>query len=230
MGILELGAALIVGSGQRLEVTATNIANSTTPGYKAQELFSAFLRSGDPAGVEDVVSTRTRLDAGSYRQTNNGSDLAVQGEGYFVLSNAGETVYSRAGQFHRDADGRLVNAGGLAVQSSGGDITLRSDSFRVLGDGTVLDGEEPVARLDIVQFVDASTAERVGASFRSDPANVMPVDNVRIASGMIEESNVSMAHEFLAMMQAQRTAETGRHLVQTYDDLLGRALTTFGQS
>lgn len=228
--IVELGGALIIDAGQRLEVTATNIANVTTPGYKSMVPFSTYLSQESVAsdGVRPLPLL-SRMDAGQYRQTDNPLDLAIQGDGLFVVRNEGSTIYTRAGQFHVDTDGRLVNAGGQALQGQGGDIVVRSANVEVLADGMVLDGGEPVARIDVVTLVEADAATRVGAGFMTGPDNVQEAETVRIGQGMLETSNVSMAHEMLAMMKLQRQAESGRHLVQAYDDLLGRVLTSFGQ-
>jgi flagellar basal-body rod protein FlgG len=229
--IIELGGALIFDAGQRLEVTASNIANATTPGYKAVIPFSSFLSAtGLGTGTAEPLALQSQMGPGQVRQTSNPLDLAVQGEGYFVVDGPMGPVYTRAGQFHSDADGRLVNPAGQALQASGGDVVVHSDKVEVLSDGTVLDSGEPVARIDIVRFTDISVVTRAGAGFVTDPGNIEAANDAKIGQGMLETSNVSMAREMLTMMQLQGSAETGRHLVQVYDDLLGRALSTFGQA
>jgi flagellar basal-body rod protein FlgG len=53
--------------------------------------------------------------------------------------------------------------------------------------------------------------------------------SVRLRQGMVEGSNVSLGSEMVTMMTAVREAESGARLLQVYDDLIGRAITTFGQ-
>ena len=229
--IIELGGALISDVGRRLEIVAVNMANVATPGYKALIPFAALLASESPASIPDGdVDGRSKLAPGEVRKTGNPLDLAIEGEGFFVVRGAGGTVYTRAGQFHSDAEGRLVNMAGEALQGGSGDIVIHTGRPQVLSDGTILEDGRPVSRIDIVQVLDPASLRRMGSGFSTSPDNVSSVDNARIGQGELESSNVSSAQEMIAMMRLQRTAENGRQLVQVYDDIIGKVINTFGQS
>lgn len=222
---------MLSGAERRLENNAQNITNIVTPGYKAGSKFPSFIQDINPdttSGAPDAEGIDFRN--GQIRQTGNPLDLAIEGAGFFVLKNGGSFAYTRNGQFRRDGDGRIVNSAGMAVQGASGDLVVSGDSPEILADGTVLDRGEPVGRLRLVSFSDEGAVRRQGGNFVNTADNVQPLEAVRIGQGMLETSNVSMAHEILSIMQVQRTAETGQHLVQLYDDLMARALTTFGQS
>jgi flagellar hook protein FlgE len=107
-----------------LSVTANNIANSNTVGFKGSRAqFADFFPSNAHglsstavgAGVR-VSSVAQQFAQGSVNFTNNSLDLAISGEGFFTLSDGGTTTYSRAGQFGADRSGFVVNSSGARLQ------------------------------------------------------------------------------------------------------------------
>ncbi|MDN6318902.1 MAG: flagellar hook protein FlgE [Marinobacter sp.] len=107
-----------------LDVTGNNIANASTVGFKGSRVqfgdlyASGFLSSGsnpigDGVNVQDVKQS---FGQGNISFTDNGLDMAIEGDGFFVLNNGGETRYSRAGQFTIDKDGFVVNNQSMRVQ------------------------------------------------------------------------------------------------------------------
>lgn len=145
-------------------------------------------------------------------------------------SPAGQLLYLRGGQFHRDPEGRLVTAGGLVLQADGGDLALKAGAFKVAADGVVTQGGEPVGRLDIVDFSDRQALGRdASGAFTAPSGEARALDNPSVMQGVVEASNVTTAGEMVSLMGALRRAETGQRLMSTYDDLMGRVLTTFGQ-
>lgn len=206
--LLESAMAILRLSSSRLAQVSENVGNVSTPGYKrgvAYRTMQAALDADVPA-----ASYQDRAQ-GRLQATGAPLDLAIDGDGWFELRDGDRSVTSRTGQFHRLADGRLADGRGRIVQDAGGgDVVLDRDDVRILPDGTVLDGQRPVARIAIGSA--GGTAS--GASLRQ---------------GMVEASNVTLGDEMLAMMTAMREAEGGARLVQVYDELMGRALTTLGQ-
>ena len=107
-----------------LDVTGNNIANASTVGFKNSRVqfgdlyANGFLSSGtNPIGdgvrVQDIQQT---FGQGNISFTDNGLDMAIDGDGFFILNNNGEVRYSRAGQFGLDKDGFVVNNQGMRVQ------------------------------------------------------------------------------------------------------------------
>lgn len=228
-GIIEAGGALLAQASRRLEVSALNISNIATPGYKARIAYQNHAIDFGTLLREEPVAVADDWRSGNLRPTGNALDLGIAGDAFFILRGPEGTVYSRNGQFRRDVDGRLVDVNGLAVQSSGGDIVLESDSPEILADGTIIDHGEPVARLELVAAGEPSILRRQGEYFLAETGSMHPARRAVVHQGMIEASNVSMASEVLAMMQSQRAAESGQNLIRLYDDLMGRALAAFGQ-
>ncbi|RMF17278.1 MAG: flagellar hook-basal body complex protein, partial [Gammaproteobacteria bacterium] len=107
-----------------LEVTGNNIANASTVGYKQSRVefgdlyANSFLSLGtNPVGDGvRVQNIRQSFAQGNIDFTENGLDLAINGGGFFILSDNGATRYSRAGQFGVDKDGYVVNSVGMRLQ------------------------------------------------------------------------------------------------------------------
>lgn len=233
MGMVEIAGAIISRAQQRVEVSAQNIANMTTAGYKARRQFSDMISD---APVDPSATSSGRDDwfidfsPGKPQNTANTFDLAIGGRGFFAV-RAGEAIhYTRNGAFDRDADGHLVTPGGAVLQANGGDLMLGTGEVKILGDGTVLQDNQPVDRIVIADFADTRVLQPAGDGLFAAPSGTArDVAAPQIRQGMLESSNVSTADEMRSSMAALRSAEAGQRVVQVYDDLMGRAITAFGQ-
>jgi flagellar basal body rod protein FlgG len=168
---------------------------------------------------------------GRLSETGSQTDLAIAGEGFFVTRGGEATLYTRQGQFERDAEGRLTTGSGLVLQAEGGgDLIVPAGEFTVAADGTVTAGGAPIARIALVRF-ELPALLRAGAAggFSAGEAEPIALASPSVRQGMLEMSNVNTGDEMVAMMEALRRAETGQRLVTTYDELMGRALSLFGQ-
>jgi|GEM_PF-46112 len=142
-----------------LSVVGNNLANSNTTGYKSQTLlfsnqFSQLLSgasqptatSGGRNPVQigmgvQVSATDTNLTQGTFQNTGNPFDLAINNNGYFVLKNGPDNVYTRAGSFNVDSNGTLVDpATGAKVQRIGtvGEGTATTPAFQTSGDSDII--------------------------------------------------------------------------------------------
>lgn len=117
---MSFGIALsgLNAAQQDLNVTANNIANSSTTGFKQSRAEFADMFAVSPYGVNrnavgngvKVSSVSQQFTQGNINTTNNSMDLALSGQGFFILSDGGSTVYSRAGAFRPNNDGYVVNS------------------------------------------------------------------------------------------------------------------------
>lgn len=183
-------------------------------------------------GAPQLSGAGVDLSAGKLTQTGNPLDLAISGEGYFEVHGPAQALmYTRQGQFHRDDQGRLVTGAGLVLQADGGgDLDVGEGAIKVEVDGSVtLDGE-PVGRVAIANLSDAAAADWIGGGFTAPAAAMTPAERPELRQGFLEASNVSTGDEMVSIMAAMRRAESGQHLMLTYDDLMGRVLTAFGQA
>ena len=112
-----------------LDVTGNNIANNTTTGFKASRAqFADIYAVSSLGGSQQVQLTAVaqQFNQGNVSFTDNSLDLAISGEGFFVLDDGGTQIYSRAGAFGLDKNGFITNASGhtlVAFQAAAGAVT-----------------------------------------------------------------------------------------------------------
>lgn len=232
-GLVDAATAILGASERKLEVAAHNVANISTPGFKRQVGFSQLLRAaeGDLWTLPEVAVRRS-FAQGKLSETRNPLDLAISGEGFFQLRAGDRILYSRQGQFSLSADGTVVTPQGYVLQQQGGgDMVLDRAQVAIAQDGTVLDDGRPVARIELFAASDMAGLDPVGEScFAAGGAAMDPVREPLIRQGMVESSNVELGDEMVGMMTALRQSEGGARLIQVYDDLIGRAISSLGQA
>lgn len=227
-GLMEAATAVMRSAEVRLDVAARNIASVSAPGYKRQSTYAQLSAAtiGEPQGLP-VIATQTDIAQGKLEETKNPLDLAISGNGFFAVKAGEQVKYLRQGQFSLRADGSVVTPQGYVLQQAGGgDLVLDRANVKIESDGTVLDGDRPIARIGLYTSAVPASADGVLFDLGSSPSEV---DTPTLRQGMVEGSNVSTGDEMIAMMSAIREAESGARLAQTYDDLLGRAITSLGQ-
>lgn len=217
-GFSDLAASMLVSAQQRLEITALNVSNLSTPGYLSRKAFQRVMDVRQTAPTISVVRP-DNPKASALKATGNPLDLAVTGGGVLLVRSGGALVPIIAGQFSRDGDGRLVDANGRVLQAfGGGDLKLSSDNPVVLQDGTVLVDGQPEAR------VGAFVASAEGFDGRDPNLGNLPdaAEEAVLHQGMTVPSNVDLASEMVEITKAAQMAQTGARLFQIYDDLIGR--------
>lgn len=212
--LVEAATAILSQSERRVEIAAQNLANVTTPGYKRRVAFARVMDQGELA---TAVGSTVDGSAGRAVVTNNNYDIALGRDGALLLRGPDGMATSRAGRFVPDAEGRLVDPLGRALQlADGGDLVVASRDFEIRPDGTVIEKGAVKGKLAIVDE-------------KGSGAAVAP-DRISVRQGAYEASNVSNGDEMVKMMEAIRRAETGQRVMITYDDLMGRAISSFGES
>jgi len=136
---LYAGISGLNASAKQMDVIGNNIANVNSIGFKAGKIyFSDILSKSVTGGASDVMQVgrgvqvndvRTEFASGSFETTANATDLSVDGDGFFIVQDQdGGSFYTRAGAFHIDCDGYLVDVNGYKVQGTvGTDTTLMTD-------------------------------------------------------------------------------------------------------
>lgn len=226
--MFEVAQVILSHSMQRVELAAQNLANITTPGYKSYRAFAdALEQTGSKTKTE---SAAVDFANGKLQSTGNPFDLAIAGSGFFQVRTPDGIFCTRSGQFARDNNGNLTTPEGFILQAASGDVSASSAAVKVLPDGTVLDGAEPVARIAVVDFDDLNVLVPMGGGLFAAPVgSAHELADPQIRQGMLESSNVSAANEMVSIMASLRSAEGGQKVVQIYDDLMGRVVTAFGQ-
>jgi flagellar basal-body rod protein FlgF len=244
---LKVSEAGLIGQEQKVSVLANNLANASTPGFKrmlathrvdpppAPGLIGVPARALPPAepnvlmpgGLLQTV-TAVDLSPGPMQPTGNALDVAVDGDGFFVVQTAQGERYTRNGAFSLDGENRLVTQVGEAVLGDGGPIEIPPGALlEIATDGTVrADGSE-LGRLRLVRPLNGQALTPDGATnFATAPGagapQPVPEEARRVAPGFLEGSNTNPISELVAMITAQRVFEAGQRVISTTDETLGK--------
>ena len=162
-----------------LDVISNNIANASTVGFKASraqfaEIYASSVSGGSNAG-QGVELTEIRADfsQGSLDFTGNGLDLAISGNGFFIVSNGGASEYTRAGSFLVDRDGFLTNESGNRLQGYQGntDGVITGELGDLFIDTTLVD-PKVTSKVAITSNLDSREAAPATTPFAStDPTS-----------------------------------------------------------
>jgi len=218
----QLAAAAGYGEA-RMAILANNLANAATGGFKADQV--TFSEALDAATGAPVVGATQYIDPapGPVRQTGAPFDLAIDGNGYFVVDTADGRRFTRDGAFRLSEDGTLVTRDGDPVQGGGGAIAIdpQAREAHVDGAGRVWVDEAQVGQIDVVAFPAGSPPAKAGGNLFTGSGDT-PVDNPKVIPGALEGSNVSVIAEMTRMIEISRGYEAYQKLVQTLDATAGQ--------
>jgi flagellar basal-body rod protein FlgG len=194
-----------------------------------------------PVGLQVGLGTRPVATAriyrqGDFRQTGNPLDLVIEGKGFFqVRLPGGETAYTRDGSFHLNNEGVIVTADGDPLEPQ---ITIPVDAQEVVigSDGTVSitqagqTAAQQVGTIQLANFQNPSGLHATGrnlflaTSASGDPITGNAGENGlgRINQGFLEQSNVNVVEEMVAMIIAQRAYEVNSRAIRVADDMLSQ--------
>ena len=230
-------------SAQRLEVITNNLANINTVGFKKDRMiFDTMLNSAknptQPAGmltdapVLSAYTVDTDYSAGPQKQTGNPLDLALDGSGFFVVNTPQGKAYTRQGNFHLDAGGKVVTADGYEVQAGGGPVTIKGGKVDINEKGEVsVDGQQ-VSTLSVVDFPKPYQMQKIGSAMfvPADPAvTEQPASGALVRQGALEDSNVHPLLEMANLIETTRFFESCVKTIQSYDEMASKAANDLGR-
>ncbi len=245
----------------QLETVGNDIANSNTNGYKsarveATDNFSQYLANGGPTGSSTQIGTgvstsavTTNYTEGTISNTGVATDLAIDGQGFFVVkdSNSGASYATRDGEFKVDSSDYLVNSAGLRVQgyndsalSNIGDIkiappagvTMKSYSIGTDGVVSLLGTDNNVYKIGQVlaqNVTNPDALNKVGGNLYSNIAAAGPLAQLTPPGAQgtgslrvqaLEQSNVDLAQEMTSLITMQRGYQANARVVTTTNDIL----------
>lgn len=212
-------AARTLGFHLRMqEVTANNLANIGTAGFKADRLSARRLDSME----SPVPYQATDWSQGALRVTGRPLDLALEGEGFFVVSTpAGERLV-RGGSFRLDGEGRLVDSGGAPLLGRNGALALQGPEIEIRPDGTVLDGGTEVDRLRVALPAEgAGLLKESAGRLRPGDGSVRETPEATVVrQGQLEEANFNAVATMVQLVEVQRAYSANVTAVRTLDGVL----------
>jgi flagellar basal-body rod protein FlgF len=243
-GMYAAAMSMLVQSTKQ-DIVAANLANVSTPGYRRQvpsvagysRLLGDVLAATDPATASALspaaalsprpwleVTTNMDLRPAGARATGNPCDLAIEGDGFFVVETPQGLAYTRAGNFRLDADHRLVTVDGDPVLGEGGPIAINGDHWEVAPNGDVLVDGAQAARIRLVSITPETGLRRLGDNLVATAEVPPPAEHAAIKQGYLESSNVSMIDEMATMITTLRAYEAAQRALTAQDETLGQLI------
>lgn len=220
-------ASGMVAQSIKQDITANNIANAQTPGFKRDRLvtasFSEALRNEfitrkhseglnypDSPVTPSLVQAQAAQDSspGVVKATGGEFDFAIDGEGAFEVMTPSGTQLTRAGNFRLGADGKLLTADGGEVQGRSGAIRLPKGEFGVAEDGRIIANG---AEIDRIKVVGDSTG------------------SARVVQGSLEMANVNIVSEMVHMIANMRAFEANQKVIASIDQGLEKLINEAGK-
>ena len=210
---------------QRQDTLANNLANVSTPGFRAElQAFRAVPVQGSGASTRVyALETTTGYDAspGAITATGRDLDVAVKGNSWLTVQALdGTEAYTRGGSFEVSNDGTLTTRSGLPVMGDGGPLQVPPNAAVSIGaDGTVsakgTDGKNTaIGKLKLVT-PEAPLQRGADGLFRGADGDLSADDTARVQDGALEGSNVSAVESMVAMIAAARQFEAQMKMIQT---------------
>lgn len=221
-------AAALRNLERQQEVAANNLANVSTTGFRGERVFSRLLE----AGAAPVVDAATDRRAGALTMTGSPLDVALGGEGFFVIDTPDGERLTRGGSWRLGADGMLVDALGAHVlgedadrRGTGGPVRIPrgAKEVSIAPDGALfvdgarhamlrIEGVDPAARLEHAgdgRFVPGAERTRLDERERD------------VRQGALEESNVGSVDALVGLIEIQRAYASVQKVLTTIDGARG---------
>ncbi|TXH99758.1 MAG: flagellar hook-basal body complex protein [Pseudorhodobacter sp.] len=223
------------GLMREMQVVANNIANLSTTGFRREGMiFSEHVARMDTDPSLSMANGNTRLvdlSQAGITQTGGAFDLAIQGDGFFLIETPNGQALSRAGAFTPSAAGELVTPDGNRLLDQGGAPVFIPPGAAKVGiaqDGTVSADGQPVARIGLWGPVDPTELRhQTGTVFTA--GEMQPLEGATILQGFLEQSNVEPVTEIARMIEVQRAYEMGQKFMDAEDQRMRGVIQTLGK-
>lgn len=245
---------------RELAVVTNNLANVNNTGFKrdglvfkeilppfeedlnfdaSREILLSAELANPPTSYVGITEFYTDHTPGPQTQTGNSLDLAIDGEGFFVVQTDAGTRYTRNGNFRLDQDGHIVNQEGsrlldknkkpIKLDNRKGEIAIDSSGDIFVGRGLA---NTSSGKIHLVNFSDPSLLQKEGSamySWTGAPNGEQAIKNGSIRQGFLEGSNVNAVQEMSRLMMSVRAFETYQKIIQTIDSADERSVNTIGR-
>ena len=235
---INVALSRLVAQQRALDVTATNIANADTPGFRAARmLFTEWLQKepadGAPRGARYVQFTQDRAtwrdrQPGTLRHTANPLDIALRNpDAWLTVQTPRGPRLTRAGHYQLSATGQIVDEQGNALLDTAGRPlqTAQTDTrLSIAGDGALSSEAGPIGRIGVVQVADDTRLVAEGGCLFAASTPTRPATDPQLVQGAVEDSNVQPIVELNRMMNDLREFQFASQLIQGECDRLNGAI------
>jgi flagellar basal-body rod protein FlgF len=237
----------LVSRMEALDMLANNLANTNTDGYKAQRQFYSALDASIANAAPNPPLTPLNqamnrygvvggqwldLQEGSLVPTGNKLDLAIQGQGFFVLKTAAGVRYTRDGGFHLNAKRELVNGQGeLVLGPKAKPIQVPAGDISISSDGTISVNGAMTGKIEIVNFKPGTPLTPAGNGEFTAPAKTAVVmANPSVRQGALEASNTNAVSGMVSLILAERNAQMMERAMAIFNTDFDKTAASLGQA
>jgi flagellar basal-body rod protein FlgF len=232
----------LIARMQALDVTANNLANVSTAGYKSENEFygalTASMSQGTPGSQLNQAVNRFGILGGDYLNMHEGSldptgnplDVAIQGTGLFVVQTANGIRFTRAGNFHLNTQSQLVTSEGDLVLGQGGPIklpgvgqigpmTIPQGTISISADGTISVNGSMAGKLSLVEMEPGTQLAPEGTLYFTAPDNSAKTAAAStVQEGVLEASNMNPVDGAIDLVSIQRNAQLMMRAVSIFNN------------
>ncbi|RYG91471.1 flagellar hook-basal body complex protein [Loktanella sp. IMCC34160] len=220
-----------------MQAVANNIANANTTGFRAEGVtFAEHIKAlgpNDPSlSMATAAVRQTSTVQGALAQTGGTFDLAIEGEGFFLIQTPQGERLTRAGAFTPNENGDLVTMDGYPVLDAGGAPVFVPQGVGTIGiapDGTISADGQPVGQIGIVMPSDPLSMTRENGVRFAAPGGFEPAIDGRVLQGFLEDSNVNPIEQITRMIEVQRAYELGQSFMDKEDERIRGVIRTLGR-
>ena len=204
---------------QALEVSAHNLANLNTTGFRGQQVSFRSLIASARLNLPDVLNAATNnfgvvegshldLRSGSLLTTGNQLDVGIEGDGFFAIQTVRGTRYTRNGNLRVAQTGELTTAAGDPVLGERGPIRIPAGAVSISADGTISVNSAIAGKIRMVEFAPGTKVISEGDARLSAPdGSTRPARATSLRQGALESSNVNAIDGVMSLIAVQREAE-----------------------
>lgn len=216
-GMLRAAGAMAY-FGRRQEVTANNLANINTPGFKADRITAT-----RPTNMSQPVPVEhTDLNQGALRLTGRPLDVALEGPGFLVVSTDRGERLTRGGSLTLDGAGQLLSSEGVPILGEQGPIVITGPGVTIESDGAVSTEGRSLDRLRLVHLPEgARLMKESNGLFRIESGEPEPGAPAKVRQGQLEDPNIDTVGGMIALVEIQRAYGAVATTMKTMDSILG---------
>lgn len=244
-GIYSAASGMLAES-IRTDAIANNLANVNTTGYKKDIAVNQSFRemllhkiegleTPQPIGSigtgVDVTEIKPIIQTGPHHLTGHNLDIALEGNGFFVIDTPAGQRYTRDGAFVLNEENYLVTVNGHFVLGQDGPIRFdpaTANRIDIGTNGVITAAGQQVGQLMVVDFENPQAISKEGSSLwvaREDPL----LAQAKVVQGSLECSNVNAVSEMVDLITATRAYEMNQKMIQMQDATLDKAINEVGK-
>jgi flagellar basal-body rod protein FlgF len=213
---------------REMSVIANNIANMNTTAYKNESMMfvehlvkSKGNQTFSPrmSYARDVAQYQN-LEEGPIKQTGNPLDIAIPGQGYFVIDTPEGQRFTRNGHFELNNEGKLVNLNNLALLSNAGTpffLSPEDKDITISSEGIISSSNGQIGKIKIVNFEKPQNLQKEAGGLYSTEDQANDVPKPQIIQGALEGSNVNSISEITKMINVQRAYDNVKAFIDKED-------------